>query len=203
MTKKKDPPKSAGDVQGQITQSGNSIAPGERKSKMSETFKFTGVCDTDAKAMVICKQIKEIRENRDYMVAWYKDAIRKVEEAADFETMGLESALSAYFQTVPHKKTKTQESYSFPGGKLLMKRQEPEYKKDEKTAVEWLKANGGGAYIRTKEELAWKELKDAASGVVDGKIVLREEINEDGEIVQVTVPGIEVIEREAKFVVEV
>ena len=161
------------------------------------------VCDSDGKAKWVCEQIRKINDNRDYMVAWYTEQIKKAKESADFERMKWEGYLAAYFDTVPHKKAKASESYSFPGGKLILKRQDPEYKRDEKTAIEWLKQNGGTEFVKTKEELAWKELKDACAGVVDGKVVLREEVTEDGEIVQITVPGIDVVEREPKFVVEV
>lgn len=161
------------------------------------------VCDSDGKAKWLCEQIKKIDENRDYMVAWYTEQIKRAKESAEFERMKWESYLAAYFDTVPHKKANKSESYSFPGGKLILKRQEPEYKKDEKTAIEWLKKNNGAQFVKVKEELAWKELKEAASGFVGGKVVLREEVNEDGEIIQITVPGIDVVEREAKFVVEV
>ena len=161
------------------------------------------VCDSDGKAKWVCEQIKKVNDNRDYMIAWYQEQIKKAKDAADFERAKWESYLSAYFDTVPHKKAKASESYSFPGGKLILKRQEPEYKRDEKTAIEWLKENGGTEFVKAKEELAWKELKDACAGVVDGKVVLREEVTEDGEIIQITVPGIDVVEREPKFVVEV
>ena len=161
------------------------------------------VCDTDAKAMWVCGKIKEKRDNCAYMVEWYEQQIRKITEQTDFETIGLETMLADYFKTVPHKKTKTQESYSFPGGKLILKKQQPEYKRDDKTAIEWLKANGGAQYVKQKEELAWADLKNESCGVIDGKVILREEVTEDGEVLQIAVPGIEVIEREPKFVVEV
>ena len=161
------------------------------------------VCDTDAKAMWVCEKIKEKRNECEYMVNWYEQKIKQIKEQTEFDTLGLQIMLSEYFQTVPHKKTKTQESYTFPGGKLVLKKQDPEYKRDEKTAVDWLKKNGGAQFVKVKEELAWKELKEAANGVVNGQIVLREEITEDGEIIQITVPGIEVIERDPKFCVEV
>lgn len=172
---------------------------------MSEYFNFSAgsVCDTDAKAKSICEQIKAIRDDRDFMVAWYNAQIKKVKEAADFETLGLEQLLQEYFATVPHKKAKQSESYSFPGGKLVLKHQEPEFIKDENTAIDWLKKNGGAQFVKVKEELAWADLKGASIGFVDGKVALREEVTEDGEIVQVFVPGIEVKEREDKFVVEV
>lgn len=160
-------------------------------------------CDSDGKAKWVCEQIKKINDNCDYMVSWYTEQIKKAKESAEFERMRWESYLSAYFDTVPHKKAKASESYSFPGGKLILKRQDPEYKRDEKTVIAWLKDHDGAQFVKTKEELAWKELKEAASGVVDGKIVLREEVTEDGEVIQITVPGIDVVEREPKFVVEV
>lgn len=160
------------------------------------------VVDSDAKALWVLEKIRKARAERDDLVEWYKAQTKKIEEQTEFNTMLLEKMLADYFMQVPHKKTKTQESYSLPGAKLLLKKQQPEYKRDDKTAIAWLKENGGGQFIKTKEELDWSALKDA-SGVVDGKIIFGETVNEDGEIVQIAVPGIEVIDREDKFVVEV
>ena len=151
------------------------------------------VIDTDAKAGWALDKIREARADRDRWVKWYEDKIAEITAQTDFNTMNLERMLAEYFATVPHKKTKTQESYALPGGKLVLKTQNPEYKRDDKTVIEWLKANGQGQFIKTKEELAWSDLK-AATAAFEGHIV-----TEDGEIV----PGIEVIERDAKFVVEV
>lgn len=151
------------------------------------------VIDTDAKAEWALQKIKEARADRDTWVAWYKDKIKEITEQTDFDTMNLERMLAEYFASVPHKKTKTQESYKLPGGKLVLKTQNPEYTRDDKVVIEWAKANGFGQYVKTKEELAWSELKDATA-VFEGHIV-----TEDGEIV----PGVEVINRDAKFVVEV
>ena len=151
------------------------------------------VIDTDAKAAWAVKKIAEARADRDRFVNWYKAKIKEIEDQTDFNTMNLERMLAEYFDTVPHKKTKTQESYSFPGGKLTMKTQQPEYKRDDKAVIEWLKANNGAQYVKTKEELDWSALK-AATGVFDGNVV-----NEDGEII----PGITVLYRDPKFVVEV
>jgi phage host-nuclease inhibitor protein Gam len=151
------------------------------------------VIDSDAKAEWALKKIKEAREDRDRWVSWYKEQIEKINKQTDFDTLNLERMLAEYFATVPHKKTKTQESYTIPGGKLILKTQNPEYIRDDKTVIEWLKKNNGGQFVKVKEELAWSELKGATS-VFEDHIV-----TEDGEVV----PGIEVIEREAKFVVEV
>lgn len=151
------------------------------------------VIDTDAKAEWALQKIREARADRDRWVNWYEDKIHEIKEQTDFDTMNLERLLADYFATVPHKKTKTQEAYKLPGGKLVLKTQNPEYKRDDKAVIAWAKENGFGQYVKVKEELAWQELKDATA-IFDGHIV-----TEDGEVV----PGVEVTNREAKFVVEV
>ena len=151
------------------------------------------VIDTDAKAQWALDKIREARADRDAWVKWYEDKIAEIKAQTDFNTMNLERMLAEYFTTVPHKKTKTQESYPLKGGKLILKTQNPEYKRDDKAVIDWLKSNNMPQFVKVKEELAWADLKDATD-IFEGRIV-----TEDGEIV----PGIEVIEREPKFVVEV
>lgn len=150
------------------------------------------VCDNDQKACWIMDKIREARADRDRMVEWYEKAIQTVKEQTEYNTANLERLLFAYFQTVPHKSTKTMESYSFPGGKLVLKKQNPEFVRDDKKVIAWLKENGGEQYVKVEEKLDWAGLK-AATAIVDGRIA-----NEDGEYI----PGVEVINREAKFVVE-
>lgn len=151
------------------------------------------VIDTDSKAEWALKKIAEARSDRDRWVAWYQQKIKEITEQTDYDTMNLERMLAEYFAYVPHKKTKTQESYSLPCGKLILKTQNPEFKRDDSTVIEWLKANQYNNFIKVEEKLSWADLK-AATAVFEGHIV-----TEDGEIV----PGVEVIERDAKFVVEV
>ena len=151
------------------------------------------VIDTDAKAEWALTKIREARADRDRWVEWYKAKIDEITQQTDFDTMNLERMLADYFATVPHKKTKTQETYKLPGGKLVLKTQNPEYTRDDKAVIAWAKANGLPQFVKVEEKLAWQELKDATA-VFEGHIV-----TEDGEIV----PGVEVTNREAKFVVEV
>ena len=150
------------------------------------------VIDTDAKAEWALKKIAEARADRDRWVEWYKAKIAEITEQTDFDTMNLERMLAEYFATVPHKKTKTQESYKLPGGKLVLKTQNPDYSRDDKTVIEWAKANAP-QFVKIKEELDWAGLK-GATAVFEGHIV-----TEDGEII----PGVEVTDREPKFIVEV
>lgn len=162
---------------------------------MSEPIRETDdfIIDSDAKAEWALKKISEARADRDRWIAWYQDKITEIKAQTDYNTANLEAMLAQYFDTVPHKKTKTQESYTLPGGKLIVKTQNPEYKRDDATVIAWLKGNGGESYIKVEEKLDWATLK-GDTNAVGGKIVTM-----DGEIV----PGIEVIDREPKFVVEV
>lgn len=182
-------------VQGQITQSVLIIAHGERENNMSEIIKESEgfVIDSDAKALWALKKIKEAREDRDFWLSWYKQKEKEITEQTDFDTMNLERMLADYFATVPHKSTKTQESYTLPGGKLILKKQNPKYTRDDSTVIEWLKANKMPQFVKIEEKLDWEGLK-AATAVFEGNVV-----TEDGEII----PGITVTDREAKFIVEV
>lgn len=171
-----------------------------REEEYETTEGFT--VDSDAKAMWVLEKIRKARADRDELIEWYNKQIEKINQQTDFNTLLLERMLAEYFKTVPHKKTKTQESYSLPGAKLVLKKQNPEYKHDDKTVIAWLEKNNGQQYIKTKKELDWSGLKSAGD-VVEGKLVIGETITEDGEIIQITVPGVEVIDREEKFVVEV
>lgn len=138
------------------------------------------------------EQRKKIIDDRDELIAYYEDQIAKVKADADYKIGFIDRALFAFFQTVEHKKTKTQESWSIPAGKLILKKQAPEFKRDEKTVIDWLKQNGGTDYVKTVESLDWANLKK------DTTVVGNTIVNNDGEII----PGVEVIEREDKFVVE-
>ena len=147
---------------------------------------------TDIEAGWQMKRRKEIIADRDELIAFYEAQIKAVKEDADYKLGFIDRALYAFFMTKQHTKTKTQEYIKLPLGKLMMKKQNPEYKRDDKAVIEWLKANNGNQYIKTKEELDWSSLKSDTT-VVNGQLA-----NADGEFI----PGVEVIEREAKFCVE-
>ena len=167
---------------------------------MSEAKKFIDamtepefIIDSDSKAEWALKKIAEARSDCAAWVAWYEEKIKQIKEQTDFDTANLEAMLARYFDTVPHKKTKTQESYALPGGKLVLKKQNAEYNRDDKTVIDWLERNGGEAYIKTEKKLDWSTLKRDTQAL-NGQIVTM-----DGEII----PGIEVTDRPDKFVVEV
>ena len=152
--------------------------------------KFT--IDSDQKAEWALQKIREARADRDSWVDYYKAQIEKVKAECDSNTENLEFMLHQYFMTVPHKQTKTQESYPLPGGKLVLKKQQPEYEHDDKLLVPWLEKNAP-EFVKVKKSSDWDGLKKKVT-IFDGNVV-----DENGEIV----PGVKAVERDEKFAVEI
>lgn len=150
------------------------------------------VIDTDAKAEWALQKIREARADRDRFVEWYTAKIKEIKEQCDFNTMNLERMLAEYFETVPHRSTKTQEVYDLPSGKIFYSKQTAEYKRNDTKIIEWLKTHDGGKYIKVEESVDWASLKKN-SAAVGGKLY-----DENGE----EIDGVEVIDRPPVFKVE-
>lgn len=150
------------------------------------------VVRSDIEAGWQLKRRKELIADRDELISFYESRIDAVKKDSDVKLSIIDRALFLFFQTVPHKETKTQESYTHPLGKLVLKKQAPEFKRDDKTVIAWLKDNNGGGYVKTVENLDWASLKK------DVTVMGNSVVNSDGEII----PGVEVVEREPKFTVE-
>lgn len=150
------------------------------------------VVRSDIEAGWQLKRRKELIADRDNLIAFYQARIDAVKKDSEVKLSIIDRALFMFFQTVQHHKTETQESYTHPEGKLVLKKQAPEFKRDDNAVISWLKSNDGGNYIKTTESLDWASLKKDVT--VMGNTV----VNSDGEII----PGVEVVEREAKFTVE-
>lgn len=114
--------------------------------------------------------------------------IKHLNETAERKTTFLKGCLNQYFQTVPHKSTKTQESYKLLSGSLVFKLPKQTMVKDDAQLLEYFHKNDMCEYIKTKEEPAWGEYKKSLA-IVDGKAV----DTTTGEVVDVVrieeVPG--------------
>ncbi len=93
------------------------------------------------------------------MILKYQERIQKIEEDLKHKTGFLQGKLYEYFCAVPHKKTKTTETYALPSGKLKLKYPGPEYVRDDEKLVEWLKKMGHTDYVKTVEMPVWGEFK--------------------------------------------
>lgn len=146
------------------------------------------VIDSDSKAdWAVCK-IREAQEERDRLLALVEEKRTELKERCEAinakyeaETSGLLSMLQSYMETVPRRKTKTQESYQLLSGKLVLKAGLVKCDYDDNALLSWLKQNHP-EYVTTKESAAWGSFKkrldiDPATGVVT--------IAETGEVVDV------------------
>jgi len=125
-------------------------------------------------------------------IIYYQSEIRKIQDRLANKTGNLKAMLHDYFKTVPRKKTKTQETYSLPSGKLKLRYPAPEYVRDTEKLLAWLKERGMTEYIKVAEIPQWGDLKKIVQ-------VSGDKVCVDGEIVD----GVEVVEREPEFTVEV
>ena len=158
------------------------------------------VIDTDAKAEWALNKLREekaevsrIEMVCQNMIEMYQAKIKRVQEQHDTRTSYLKSQLQQYFETVPHKATKTQETYQLPSGRLKRKFGGLDYIRDETVLLEWVKANGGQEdFVQVKESVKWAELKKTIT--VKGN----DAIDCDGEVI----PGIKVETKPDKFEIE-
>jgi len=168
----------------------------EEENEQQEGF----IIDNDNKAEWALNKIKAEKADRDRLISVceqkiqeYQEKIEQFKKQYENRTSYLISLLNQYFQTVEHRKTKTQETYKLPSGTLKLKLPGIEYQRDDIKLVEWLKSAGMNDYIQVKESPKWAELKKTIK--VSGDKVL----TEDGEIVE----GVTVVEKPATFEVEV
>ena len=155
--------------------------------------------DTDQKAEWALSKIREEQAEAQRLInvcnsqiLYYQSELKKVQDKLENKTGNLKAMLFEYFQTVPHKATKTQETYSLPSGKLKLKYPKPEYKRDDATLLKWLKERDMTDYIKVSESPKWGELKKTVQVAGDKACI-------DGEIID----GIQVVERPPVFDIEI
>lgn len=156
-------------------------------------------CTDDQGAEWCLQKIREANAEKEKWKAYYETQLQRINNREDNRIAFFENKLAIYFGSVPHKETKTQQSYQLPGGKLILKKQAPEIERDDEKLIPWLRENYEGDYVKVKETVDWATLKKAFAS--DDLIGLHGDhfITDDGEII----PGITVVERPDKFVVEV
>ena len=111
------------------------------ETKQEEKPAFT--IDNDNKAEWAIVTIKEEQADRDRLISVceqkmqeYKDKIDGYKMSYENKTSNLKSLLELYFRTVKRHKTKTQETYQLPSGKLKVKYPSPSFIKDDKKLIE-------------------------------------------------------------------
>lgn len=146
------------------------------------------IVDNDHKADWAVETIMEHIAERDRLIAIVdakaqelQERKRQIIESAQRKTQYLSDCLQDYFATVkPSTTTKTTTKYNLVHGSLVLRRQQPEYLRDEPAMIDWAR-QVAPAYIKTRESIDWAELKKQTA--VDGETVV---LAETGEVI----PGV-------------
>lgn len=136
--------------------------------------------------------IQKIREAQEDTARWeahYQEQLSKIAARNKETEIFMTAKLQQYFNTVPHKQTKTQESYSLPSAKLVLKSQQPSYSKDDAVLVPWLKENAP-ELVKVAESADWATLKKRVA-ILEGNVVDAE----TGEVI----PGVTAEQRPLVF----
>ena len=131
----------------------------------------------DDEAEECIQAIKAAEADVVFWKNYYADALQKIADASQRIIDNNTARLEAYFDTLPHKVTKTQESYPLPSGKLVRKHQDTEFIRNDEELLSWLHDNNGEKFIKTKESVDWAGMKKTLS--VLGETV----VDENGEII--------------------
>ncbi len=146
---------------------------------MTEATTTTFTVDNDKAAEWCINKIKELRADTVKWTNHYTaqlESVRRTNAESEAYFTGL---LAQYFGTVPHKVSKTQESYQLPSAKLVFKQQEPEFDRDDAAICDWLDTVGRDDLVQVKRSPKWADLKKIITITEDGTCV-----DENGEVIK-------------------
>ena len=113
-----------------------------------------------------CRKIAEEKTELDRITALGESQIEKIQQRIDaaqrrYEngTRFLTGKLAEYFETVPHKTTKTKHSYRLLSGTLVKKIGGSAMKQDDDALLAYLKASGNEDMIQNTEKPKWGDFK--------------------------------------------
>lgn len=160
---------------------------------MSEAIQETWVITDDKSAEWAINQIRKAQDDTAMWESHFSRQLEKVRQANQDTVNFMTAKLEEYFNTLPHKTTKTQESYQLPGAKLVRKQPAPEFVKDDTALVAYLK-QAAPECVETIEKPKWGDYKKRCS-VIDGSVIDME----TGEVVE----GVTANERPPMFMVAI
>ena len=139
--------------------------------------------ENDKSADWAIKTIAEAEGERDRLIDLaneqineLKERIEELKEKCNQDTAYLKSCLYEYFVKVPHKNTKTQETYKLLSGSLVFKKPSQKINHDDEKLIEYL---DGTEFVETKKSLKWGEYKKGLT-ISYGEVI----DSETGEVIE-------------------
>ena len=139
-------------------------------------------------------EYNRLKELADQQKAAIEEKVEAARRRMENGTAFLTSCLADFFNTVPHKTTKTTEKYRLLSGTLTLKKGTVKATVDDSKLVPWLRENGYGDLVKVEESAKWGELKKLLA--YTGEIAT---IQSTGEIVE----GVTAYETPATFTVDI
>lgn len=165
----------------------------ELLDQQDETWTITNDRTADWAAEKVLWEIAEhdrLLKLADDRIAELQEQKKLITEQAENRTQFFKGKLREYFEQVkPSSVTKTRTTYNLLTGKLVLKKQQPEYVRDETDMLAWAK-EFYPQYVQTKESVAWGDLKKAT--VLVGEMVVMAETGE-------AVAGVKAVARDDVF----
>lgn len=118
--------------------------------------------------------MRKIAEARSDTVKWadhFAAQMDRILKANEETEAFFSAALARYFETVPRKKTATQEKYTLPCGELIRKKQAPKFTQDDEQLVPFLQENDLSEFVKLKSSSDWYSLKKCCTVMEDGSVV--------------------------------
>lgn len=116
------------------------------------------------------QKIQKAKAEFDRWRRYYEGLIEKVESNTERTVEFFTERLKEYFDTVPHKETKTTEKYPLPSGDLILKKPKTVWNHDDGELLDWLKKHFFYEFIKVTEKPDWagfkKRLTEDSNGVI-------------------------------------
>lgn len=150
--------------------------------------------DRDAEWLIerVAEDLAEIARYKQSLQDKIADLKAKLDQATAEEQNLIERRnghLANYFDTIDptlKRKTKTQEQYRLPSGKIIKKYPSPEFVRTDDQLLAWIKANNRLDLVEISERPKWAELKKQVA-IAGGQAIW----TETGEVVA----GVKVVDR--------
>ena len=144
-----------------------------------ETLEIEQIDDLSADECI--RKIGNIERFRKFWLDFYQKKIDEVNRKCDTNVAYQRRKLRAFFDTVPHRGTKTTEAYDLPSGKLSFTFAKRKLNPDRTAIIERMKKNGETEFIKVKTtvDLDWSGYSKRLIMSDEGEVIDRE----TGEVV--------------------
>lgn len=148
--------------------------------------------DNESKALWALRKIAAIEAEAAELEAYHKAQIEKNRKETESSVQHLKMMLYPFFEAMPHKKTKTQESASLLGFKMALKYEGVTFERDNEQLIAWLESNDLTDLVKVEKKADWATLKKRVT--VSGEDVVDAET---GEVIK----GVTAAVKPAEFVI--